>query len=131
MLNQQPSLIARTSIGLAALLVTSASWGQQDPAAGSRKEAAESVPAQESPLRQPPTTTGVDGKSVPATTEKLVLADPASKMYMPCRDPNDSKSTDDDSKGIKPNPKAAVLTEEAAKQHGYKPSPHKVVCPKQ
>jgi hypothetical protein len=31
---------------------------------------------------------------------------------------------------VKLNPKAAVLSEEAAKQHGYKPSPHKVDCPK-
>lgn len=82
-------------------------------------------------MRQPPAPTDINGKSIPVKTEKLVLADPASKMYMPCRDPNDSKSSDDAAGDIKLNPKAAVLSEEAAKQHGYKPSPHKVVCPKQ
>jgi hypothetical protein len=116
-------LISRTCIGLAAVLLTSVSWAQQAPA--------ESVPSEESPVRAPPATTDANGKPLPVATEKLVLADPDSKMYMPCRDPNDSTSRDDESKSVKPNPKAAVLSEEAAKQHGYKPSPHKVVCPKQ
>jgi hypothetical protein len=81
-------------------------------------------------VRQPPSSSDADGKSAPATPEKRVLADPDSKMYMPCREPNDSRSSDEASKGIKLNPKAAVLSEEAAKQHGFKPSPHKVDCPK-
>jgi hypothetical protein len=123
--------IARVGIGFTALLVTSAALAQQAPAASAPKETAELAPAQESPMRQPPSTTDVNGKSVPVKAEKLVLADPDSKLYMPCRDANDSSSTDDASKSIKLNPKASVLSEEAAKQHGFKPSPHPVDCPKQ
>jgi hypothetical protein len=123
---QQQRFVARLGIGVGCLLMASAAW-----AAEPAKEATEAVPVEETPVRQPPTTTDANGKTVAAAPEKLVLADPASKMYMPCRDPNDSKSTDDDSASIKPNPKAAVLSEEAAKQHGYKPSPHKATCPKQ
>jgi hypothetical protein len=131
MIKQHARFLARMGIGFTAILVTSATWAQQDPAATEpAKEPAASTPAQEAPLRQPPSTTDVNGKSVPAAPEKRVLADPDSKMYMPCRDPNESKSTDDASKSIKPNPKASVLSEEAAKQHGFKPSPHKVDCPK-
>ena len=128
----------RMSVGVAAVLLTSVSWAQQaSPAPDARpatdpKEGVILAPSQETPMRQPPSDLDVNGKSVPVKTEKLVLADPASKMYMPCRDPSESSSTDDDaSKSVKLNPKASVLTEEAAKQHGYKPSPHKVVCPKQ
>jgi hypothetical protein len=130
MIKQSAGFVAAMSIGLAAALVTTASWAQQEPARPGAKEVAESTPSQESPVRQPPSAPAADGKSTPATPEKRVLADPDSKMYMPCRDPNDSRSTDDASKSIKPNPKAAVLSEEAAKQHGFKPSPHKVDCPK-
>ena len=124
-------LIARLSVGLTAMLLASASWAQQDPRASEPKEDARLAPSQEAPIRQPPSTSDVNGKSVPAKSEKLVLADPASKLYMPCRDANDLGSAEAASKPIKLNPKAAVLTEEAAKQHGYRPSAHKVVCPKQ
>ena len=130
-MNHQTRFIARMSVGIAAVLVTCASWAQQAPPTTDPNDGAVLAPAQESPMRQPPAPTDVNGKSIPAKTEKLVLADPASKMYMPCRDPNDAKSSDDAESAIKPNPKASVLSEEAAKQHGYKPSPHKVVCPKQ
>ncbi len=107
-----------------ALLMASAAWSQQ-PIVG------ETVPVQESPARQPPTTTDVNGKSIPAKREKLVFADPDTKMYMPCHDPNEVKSTGDEASRPKPNPKGAVMSEEAAKQHGYKPSAHGVDCPKQ
>jgi hypothetical protein len=114
--------ITRAIVGLAAVVLASASWAQQ---------AQESVPSQESPVRSaPPSTVDADGKSVAAPGEKLVLADPATKMYMPCRDANDALSPDEAAKSPKLNPKAAVLSEEAARQHGYKPSPHKVTCPK-
>ena len=130
MTNQRARFIARMSFGLTAVFVASASWAQQEPRPADPKEGAV-LPSQESPLRRSPSTTDVNGKSVPVTSEKLVLADPDSKMYMPCRGPNDSKSTDAASKPIKLNPKAAVLSEEAAKQHGFKPSAHQVDCPKQ
>lgn len=124
-------LIARMSIGLAALLVTSAPWAQEAPATPDpRNDGIQRSPSEETPARQPTVATDVNGKSIPATREKLVLADPATKLYMPCRDVNESSETDESPNRVKLNPKAAVLSEEAAKQHGYKPSPHKVDCPK-
>jgi len=116
------------SLGLIVALFASASWAQQDPVTDGEREAAKAVPTDEAPIRQPPRTVDANGKPIPVPTENLVLADPATKLYMPCRGPNDLKP--DDSKSVKLNPKAAVLSEEAAKQHGYKPSPHKVDCPK-
>ena len=128
-MKQHARFIARMTLGVAAVVATSIAWTQQAPASADPKETAETAPSQESPIRQPPTETGIDGKSVAAKPEKRVLADPDSKMYMPCREANDSSSADDSSNRIKPNPKAAVLSEEAAKQHGFKPSPHKIDCP--
>ena len=130
-MNTKHAAIARTSLGFTAILMTSFCWAQQasrttEPANDSSK----TVVVDETPVRQPPTTTDANGKSIPAVAEKLVLADPDTKLYMPCRGPNDLRP-DDDSKSFKLNPKAAVLSEEAAKQHGYKPSAHKVDCPKQ
>ena len=122
--------VAGVCIGLTAVVMTSASWAQQAPVTAPPKDGAQLTPSEESPPRQPPSNVDANGKSVPATAEKLVLADPATKLYMPCRDRNDSLSADEAAKSPKLNPKAAVLSEEAAKQHGYKPSPHKVVCPK-
>jgi hypothetical protein len=130
-MKQRARFIARVCIGLTAALVTCTAWAQKAPVESDPKETAELAPAQESPMRQPPSASDVNGKSVPAKSEKLVLADPDSKMYMPCRDPNEASSVDDAANTIKPSPKSAVLSEEAAKQHGFKPSPHKVVCPKQ
>ncbi len=40
------------------------------------KQAEKTVVVDEAPLRQPPTTTDENGKSVPVASEKLVLADP-------------------------------------------------------
>src|SRR5689334_6273218 len=98
MLNPQANLIARIGFAVAAALVTSASWAQQAPAKADPKEADKTVVVDEAPLRQPPTTTDESGKSVPVASEKLVLADPATKMYMPCRDANDSLSTEEAAK---------------------------------
>jgi hypothetical protein len=128
-MKQQARFVARICVGLTALLVASASLAQTPPTADA-KDGAELAPAQESPMRQPPSAADVNGKSAPVKAEKLVLADPDSKMYMPCRDPNESSSVDETASTVKPSPKSAVLSEEAAKQHGFKPSPHKVVCPK-
>lgn len=121
--------IARIGVGLAAVLLTVPSWAQQAPKPGVEERPVQRVPSTETPVRQPLSTQDEDGKSVPAKQEKLVLADPDSKLYMPCRDPND-KSTEDSANRPKLNPKAAVLSEEAAKQHGYKASAHAVDCPK-
>jgi hypothetical protein len=138
--------VSRTVTSLAAAsLLASFSWAQQPPSGGTPpssdappsevtaadapKDASQATVVDQAPLRQPPTETGIDGTSVPKVVEKRVLADPATKRYMPCRDANDAKSSDADASPVKLNPKAAVLSEEAAKQHGYKSSPHKVDCP--
>ena len=124
-------LTTRIGIAVATLLVATASWTQEaPPSTDPRNDGVQRSPSDESPPRQPTVATDVNGKSIPATQEKLVLADPATKLYMPCRDANESSQTDESPNRIKLNPKAAVLSEEAAKQHGYKPSPHKVDCPK-
>lgn len=130
-MNTKHAGIARSSLGFAAILVSSLCWSQQESRASDpAKDPAKAAIVDETPVRQPPTTTDINGKSVPAVEEKLVLADPDTKLYMPCRGPNDLRP-DDDSKSFKLNPKASVLSEEAAKQHGYKASAHKVDCPKQ
>jgi len=70
--------IPRMSLGLAALLVASAPWAQQAPATPDPKnDGVQKSPSDESPIRQPTVATDVNGKSIPATQEKLVLADPA------------------------------------------------------
>lgn len=122
--------IARIGIGCAALLVATAPWAQETPATPRTDDGVQKSPSDESPVRQPTVATDVNGKSIPATQEKRVLADPATKRYMPCRDATEASETEDAANRPKLNPKAAVLSEEAAKQHGYKPSPHKVDCPK-
>ncbi|RYZ68043.1 MAG: hypothetical protein EOP08_01450 [Proteobacteria bacterium] len=130
-MTQHTGLLPRVALGLTAALLATSTFAQVGPVgADAKNDGVQRSPSDETPVRQPTVATDVNGKSIPATEEKLVLADPESKMYMPCRDPNESKSTDDSSSTVKLNPKAAVLSEEAAKQHGYKPSPHKVVCPK-
>jgi hypothetical protein len=128
-MKQQDKFVARMCISVAFAAGASGAWAQQEAPADDLKDTAATATPQESPIRQSPTATDAAGKSLPARVEKLVLADPDSKMYMPCRDPNEMKT--DDSTGFKTNPKAAVMSEEAAKQHGYKGSAHKVVCPKQ
>jgi len=119
-----------TTLGLATLLLAGASLAQEAQRTQPR-DGAKTVVVDEAPLRQPPTTTDADGKTVAPKTEKLVLADPDTKLYMPCRDENDTTVIEDESKEVKLNPNAAVLSEEAAKQHGYKAGAHKVKCPKQ
>lgn len=128
-MKQQDRFIARMCISFALAAGISGAWAQQEVPADDLKDTAVSTTPQDNPIRQPPTATGESGKSIPVKPEKLVLADPDSKMYMPCRDANDMKT--DDSTGFKVNPKASVMSEEAARQHGYKGSAHKVVCPKQ
>jgi hypothetical protein len=116
---------------VAALAISAVAAAQQAPPPAEPKESpAKASVTNETPVRQPPTTVDENGKTVPAKTEKLVLADPDSKMYMPCRDAGESSSSLQTPSAAKPSPKSAVLSEEAAKQHGYRPSPHKVVCPK-
>lgn len=128
-MNQHIRPVSRVGLCVGAAFLTAAAWAQQTgPTTQPRKDASQAVPAEETPIRRPPTTVDTEGKSVPTTPEKLVLADPDSKMYMPCRGPNDIRP-DDDGKGVKPNPRAAVMSEEAAKQHGFKGSAHKVDCP--
>lgn len=82
-------------------------------------------PSQTSPA-QPPATIGAN-RPVVARGELRVLADPSSKMYMPCRSADEV--VDPDATPYTPNPKATVMTEDAAKAKGFRASAHKVSCP--
>ncbi len=78
---------------------------------------------------EPPPSTDANGKPLPVRGEVRVLADPDTKLYMPCRGKDDLRASDSNPDNFKPNPKATVITEESAKQHGFKASAHKVTCP--
>lgn len=60
--------------------------------------------------------------------ESRVLADPDTRLYMPCRT-GDERESNGSVDSYKPNPKATVMTEEAAKAKGFRASAHKVPCP--
>jgi hypothetical protein len=77
----------------------------------------------------PPTTAiAVDGRAKPAPEPQKVLADPDTKMYAKCMAADDQPAPDSNQpKYVRP-PKAQVMTEEAAKAGGFRPSAHKVSC---
>ena len=89
LMKQHAKFLVRGMTLTVAALVTSTAWAQQEAApAEPETETAESAPTQETPIRQPPSNADAAGAPPPTKVEKLVLADPDSKMYMPCRDPN-------------------------------------------
>ncbi|MET0292533.1 MAG: hypothetical protein ABW136_09235 [Steroidobacteraceae bacterium] len=81
--------------------------------------------------RTAPRATAVPVSPAAVTPPKVsrVLADPASKMYMPCRGDDDLSSAAPSDDEYKANPNATVMTEEAAKAKGFRASAHKVACP--
>jgi hypothetical protein len=80
------------------------------------------------PSATPPTAVGADGKPLVKSDPPRVLADPDLKLYSRCTTGDEHEAADPGDSPYKPNPKAQVMTEEAAKAKGFKAGAHRVAC---
>jgi hypothetical protein len=80
------------------------------------------------PSSAPPTAVGASGKPIVAADQSKVLADPETRVYSRCRTADEQKAPGENDPGYTPNPKAQVMSEEAAKAKGFKAGAHKVTC---
>ena len=71
---------------------------------------------------------GANGKRVAAPEQPKVLADPDNGVYHHCTTSAEREAKDSGDATYTPNPKAQLMTEEAAKQKGLKQAAHKVAC---
>jgi hypothetical protein len=78
----------------------------------------------QTPTATPPTAVGASGKPIVAVEQPKVLADPETRIYSRCTTGDEAR--DPGAAPYKPNAKAQVMTEEAAKAKGFKAGAHKV-----
>lgn len=81
------------------------------------------------PTTAPTTVIAANGKPVEAVAPSKVLADPDTRIYSRCTTGHEHDPPAQGEAPYKPNPKAQVMTEEAAKAKGFKEGAHKVACP--
>jgi hypothetical protein len=81
------------------------------------------------PTPTPPTTVGTSIKPPVAADPPKVLADPETRIYSRCTTRDERQAPGAEETPYKPNAKAEVMTEDAAKAKGFKAGAHKVTCP--
>ena len=124
-----------TVVSRAAILLLACSVGalaqtpdRAAPAAAPPTSTTPAVPPSSTPPASPPTAVGADRKTPDARPPSKVLADPDTKIYSRCATGEEPGARDPGDDSYTPNPKAQVMTEEAARAKGFKEGAHRVPC---